>query len=938
MKKELLSLSLVITMAFNIFMLIPIETFMVSAETGTSFEYDGYTVNYEIISSWNNGQNNNVTVTITNTGTETIENWMLAYDFMGTATMQSGGTIFEEDGITYVKNTGTNLAGYGDSININSGMSVNFSYSLTNPTGTPDSFTLCQERVSLEQGVDYAVTLNPQWDYGTSFQGQILLENLTDKPIECWELIFSSANFTLQNSWERTLIDLGNGRYTIKPIAGNIVRIAPNSTLTLGFQANKNPNLVFSDLEIVFEGLTEIVFGGIDEDDFGEPPIPEEMDFMVAFGEFDMEENSIILEWFYRDNIGDFYIYETSNTKELIAEVTDDSIYYFEVDNTVEEYTFIVENNILVSNEVIMRADGNGSYEFIIETDNSVIANIYDNDVTDLQILNLDEYYPLEIQFNDDETQIMSISGKFSEIAVKSPADAIYSIYSVKTLLGLDVPEEQLKFEKFNYSKSGLTYTFVQYYDGIEVFGSSITVSIDTAGKTVSLGSTVIDNDIISNSISTTPALSLDDINVILQTEYPTASIDYMVPVIYSGEYAVNLQLAYIAIIVDSDDISTTVIIDANTGDILEEYLNINNGMTTGKGDSETETDVSFPVNEQVVEYHGELSDSNELMFTPKIVSYTMEDANRKIYIYDSSNKDSKYKNTVNLFEDPVWFTWSDSTAISAYTNVITAYDWWKSKFSYKGLTGNGKDVKVYVHDPKYTDNAFYKPSNKTLHFCDKSLLPISGAALLDWVGHEYTHAVVDKKTSWTFNGKKPDTINEAYADIFGSFIDNDNWCTFPNIADPNNPITDPSDPMSIFATRFPSFVGGLYFDSNYVDEHTNSTIISHAAYKMEQSGISFDKLHVLWYDSLAEGYNSKSDFYTVRTNVIKSARKNNFSLSEITKIKKAFDDVGIFEDKGSVKITVLNGKEKVDSAKVTLYNYDTKKTAYITSANVLYL
>ena len=168
MRKKIMSLVLSVAMLLSIITVMP---FTVSAKiNGTTFEYDGYTVKYDITSSWNNGQNNNVTVTITNTGVETIENWMLAYDFMGTPTMQSGGTIFEENGITYVKNAGNNLAGYDDSININSGMSVNFSYSLTNPTGTPDSFTLCQERVSLEQSVDYNVTLNPQWDYGISFK------------------------------------------------------------------------------------------------------------------------------------------------------------------------------------------------------------------------------------------------------------------------------------------------------------------------------------------------------------------------------------------------------------------------------------------------------------------------------------------------------------------------------------------------------------------------------------------------------------------------------------------------------------------------------------------------------------------------------------------------------------------------------------------------
>ena len=46
-----------------------------------SYIYDGYTIDYEVADVWDNSQN--ISVTIKNTGTEPIENWMLAYDFCG---------------------------------------------------------------------------------------------------------------------------------------------------------------------------------------------------------------------------------------------------------------------------------------------------------------------------------------------------------------------------------------------------------------------------------------------------------------------------------------------------------------------------------------------------------------------------------------------------------------------------------------------------------------------------------------------------------------------------------------------------------------------------------------------------------------------------------------------------------------------------------------
>ncbi|MDR0919583.1 MAG: amidase domain-containing protein [Oscillospiraceae bacterium] len=396
--KRLVAMLINSAMLLSIIAIVP---FSASAdETNSVYEYDGYTVDYEITNSWGDGQYNNVTVSIENTGTETIENWMLAYDFMGEASMQSGGEIFQtENGTTYVKNTGNNLTGFGDSLNIDPGNSVNFSYSLINPTGTPDNFTLCQERADVDNS-NFEVVLTPQYDYGNSFQGEISLTNLTDTPIESWELTFSSNNFTLQNSWDRTLINHGDGKYTIKPLAGGIIRVNPNSTLTFGFQADKTSDVTFENLNFNVEGLTAVVFDETIEDipeipDIPEnpenpdtpelPEIPSDLDVLVAFGVFNEEENAITLNWAYQDNTGNFSIFETTNEKTLLAEVTDNTEYSFAVDNSIEKYTFVVEkyisdNENIISNEVVMQLNENGQYEFVyVDSDGDSLPDVYEH-------------------------------------------------------------------------------------------------------------------------------------------------------------------------------------------------------------------------------------------------------------------------------------------------------------------------------------------------------------------------------------------------------------------------------------------------------------------------------------------------------------------------------------------------------------------------------
>lgn len=165
----------------------------------------------------------------------------------------------------------------------------------------------------------------------------------------------------------------------------------------------------------------------------------------------------------------------------------------------------------------------------------------------------------------------------------------------------------------------------------------------------------------------------------------------------------------------------------------------------------------------------------------------------------------------------------------------------------------------------------------KNLGFCIKdpaSTLPNkTKGAYLDCVGHEYTHDVLHKKTKLRlFN--KASTVNEAYADIVGSFINNNQWRTSSrDIGNPNN-------------TNNSSSIGDTYYDFKFKGEHLNLTIISHAAYLMENTyKFSFDKLHKLWYNSTIEGCSYGSDFDTVRENVINSARRNHFTHDEIADI-----------------------------------------------------
>ncbi|MDR2590027.1 MAG: cellulose binding domain-containing protein [Oscillospiraceae bacterium] len=215
-------------------------------EPATIIVYDNYTATYTIVGSWENHQN--INVTITNTGTETIESWMLMYDnYCGEIlNIWNAAVTYNDVDVKHIRNVGHNA-------NILPGKSVSFGYTLTNVTyEIPYAMVLVQERVEKTDG--FVASLNVMNSWNGAFNGQIVLANETDMPIEWWEFTFSS-NFTITEviaSWDATFTNISDCEYMFKGTHTGI--ISPNSSVTLGFQATMNDTpAIYSEL------LTEVV-------------------------------------------------------------------------------------------------------------------------------------------------------------------------------------------------------------------------------------------------------------------------------------------------------------------------------------------------------------------------------------------------------------------------------------------------------------------------------------------------------------------------------------------------------------------------------------------------------------------------------------------------------------------------------------------------------
>lgn len=152
------------------------------------------------------------------------------------------------NGIGYIKNPGYNA-------DIDPGASVEFRYAVNDCEEIPDDYKFCQSRMTKETGYDVSLKVNYTWGSNNEyFNGEIIIQNDTDAPIEAWELK-ADTNFTITeitNSSAADVTELESYNYMLK---GTYTSIIPaDGSVSLGFNGMKEGEPIISDYS-----LTEVV-------------------------------------------------------------------------------------------------------------------------------------------------------------------------------------------------------------------------------------------------------------------------------------------------------------------------------------------------------------------------------------------------------------------------------------------------------------------------------------------------------------------------------------------------------------------------------------------------------------------------------------------------------------------------------------------------------
>ncbi len=219
------------------------------SEAGESrvYTYNGYTVEYKIVNEWTGNQN--IEITVTNTGDEILADWAMGYNASGEINGLWNAQVYAVQGTEYI------LKGADYNSEIAPGEVVRFGYILSGEEFKyPQNIFNCAKRVDISD--NYDVYYNITGDYGDTYQAEMTLVNLSDTDYSAWQLSYE-GNATIDNLWNAKLLENDEGSFKVKNAEHNSV-ICAGDSVSFNFSGTKlfKDNAETSDIAGTSEAQT----------------------------------------------------------------------------------------------------------------------------------------------------------------------------------------------------------------------------------------------------------------------------------------------------------------------------------------------------------------------------------------------------------------------------------------------------------------------------------------------------------------------------------------------------------------------------------------------------------------------------------------------------------------------------------------------------------
>lgn len=513
-----------------------------------------------------------------------------------------------------------------------------------------------------------------------------------------------------------------------------------------------------------------------------------------------------------------------------------------------------------------------------------------EEEIINLMELNGDEFPYID---SDDNGVPNFIDGVFSEKTVSSAEEAVNALNDIHHIMQFEnANQEFIEVYSENLNLDGQTnyYRLQQVYHNIPVYGHQLIVSTNSDGKIVSLSGHYLPE----LEINTQPLLTVENAKSLIVDKVGNAEMRS------DGLFIYTLNSNRPTLVWKITTVEYVYYVNASSGVIVDMESNLL-GTDIGTGIDMSGEEINFPI------YH---SDNNN--------SYYMCDVSKKIYQLNSNH--SSTAGSLVSVKNNTSQSWSQyPEAISAYSNISKTFDFYSNILGHSGANRALKPIYITVNyrekNSEAYANAYFTPA-----YSDKTVLRIGDytnyAQALDVIAHEFTHAVND--AIWDpvyFN--EAGALDEAYADILGELIENRKleYIGEDLTSGTLRSFIKPSDygDSDNFSNHKEFCSKSGHHDCECGDSadhvcdngnvHSNSGIINHAAYLMDQNwpeSNHSEELATLFYKSMYYMASStpNQDFMDCRHAVLAAAKSMNMNDEKRAVIANSFESVGIaYED-----------------------------------------
>ena len=574
----------------------------------------------------------------------------------------------------------------------------------------------------------------------------------------------------------------------------------------------------------------------------------------------------------------------------------------------------------------------------------------------DIQALNPDSTV-IDIYTNDG--YLSTLIGKYYEGKVTNVEEGVLSIQGMASLLGLSKGCDFFAVYSERNNRGYTFYTYQQRYGGNTLQYATLRVIVDPDGYTAGLSCSFVPN---IGTASQEPKISAAEAENLIKryyasydlTYYPEHTVELAIPfnntvyncwVVYTNnpdatesfdipyiEHCVTTDGQYLTLIPATDFVSSNK--NALDNSAYFEGMEVQTLTKTVRLEDGTERTVSVPIS-----------------YNSRDGKYYLIDPSRKIAV--AQYYDFNYRGfTVNFVTSDTMDGWSQNNLL-AYANYIILYDF-------------------YADHGIYSVDGFDTPILVTVGWCEQDGTPVNNACYygvlngwacfgvsdvnhssdcVDVVGHEYTHGITNNSMQGCVYSNETGAINEAYSDIMGNlaemslgYTSDQNWLIGEHSGRISRNMSNPNE------YKQPAYVGDLYYTpsvdvpnftvNDYGGVHGNNSLLGHIAYRMGQTGMTYEQQISMWLNSI-EILTPRSDYQDLHGALLFALKINGMLTEYGPALNAAFADAGLNDDWSESYLTAtkpgcgrakLNvGEEFTKDATVVMFVNTSTKVQYNT-------